>query len=297
METNRKMIIPSLLLSLIGIMSCSTEEPDREFQDNSVMKAQRIVNTMDINKAYSFENIESPDVWKTFNTLKDQQNACQIPETILQRMTTQALVETCMKYPLRGIYSAYNDEIKGLQVIINGFNGLIELKNRDDAPRQLINYYSKMIDSCASACKEGNNENAINTIDFDFIELLLSYPINEGLCSDDYSAELNRVFQKAYDFKVAHPDYFGTSSLMRGLRNKCNKNIKKVTPTSYIMVQTHNGYNVVGMILPELAPLAIAQRNVYYQHEYPNATFISTSTRTYNCHSYAWNMTDGGPTC
>lgn len=34
----------------------------------------------------------------------------------------------------------------------------------------------------------------------------------------------------------------------------------------------------------------------YYRKTFPNATFLSKSTVTYNCHSYAWNLSDGGGT-
>jgi hypothetical protein len=46
----------------------------------------------------------------------------------------------------------------------------------------------------------------------------------------------------------------------------------------------------------ELTPLQIAQINSYYATNYPNATILASSTFSYNCHSYAWNMTEGGPT-
>lgn len=35
----------------------------------------------------------------------------------------------------------------------------------------------------------------------------------------------------------------------------------------------------------------------YIQDNYPNATRLGEATVTYNCHSYAWNITCGGPTC
>ena len=36
-----------------------------------------------------------------------------------------------------------------------------------------------------------------------------------------------------------------------------------------------------------------------YARDYPNAKEqgTATTTSTYNCHSYAWNMSEGGPTC
>lgn len=36
--------------------------------------------------------------------------------------------------------------------------------------------------------------------------------------------------------------------------------------------------------------------NEEYCTKFPNATMLSTSTITYNCHSYTWNLSDGGNT-
>lgn len=66
---------------------------------------------------------------------------------------------------------------------------------------------------------------------------------------------------------------------------------------SYITLYTKCGKTVVGMILTEMSTAEITQINAYYTSTYPNATYLSSSTRTYNCHSYAWNMTQGGQTC
>lgn len=35
----------------------------------------------------------------------------------------------------------------------------------------------------------------------------------------------------------------------------------------------------------------------YWRMLYPNAEFMGNSTTTYNCHSYAWNIYEGGQTC
>lgn len=37
-----------------------------------------------------------------------------------------------------------------------------------------------------------------------------------------------------------------------------------------------------------------AYANSYAIQNFPQATFLSTSTRTYNCHFYAWHIADGG---
>ena len=45
---------------------------------------------------------------------------------------------------------------------------------------------------------------------------------------------------------------------------------------------------------PEYTPDAIAFLNAYYTTTYPFATVISNSSATYNCHGYAWHITEGG---
>lgn len=47
-------------------------------------------------------------------------------------------------------------------------------------------------------------------------------------------------------------------------------------------------------VIPEMTPAQIAQINSDAAILYPNATILANASATYNCHSYAWNMTEGG---
>jgi hypothetical protein len=64
-----------------------------------------------------------------------------------------------------------------------------------------------------------------------------------------------------------------------------------------ITVYTRNGKPVAGLIINEMTAAEISGSNSYWISRYPNARLIGNSSATYNCHSYAWNMIDGGPTC
>ncbi len=66
---------------------------------------------------------------------------------------------------------------------------------------------------------------------------------------------------------------------------------------SFVTLYTKCGKAVEGMVLTEMSAAEISQINSYYISTYPNATYLASATRTYNCHSYAWNMTQGGQTC
>ena len=62
-------------------------------------------------------------------------------------------------------------------------------------------------------------------------------------------------------------------------------------------IYTPNGTSVEVWYRTEMSSDDISYCNTYYPEQFPNATFVSTATATYNCHSYAWNMVEGGPTC
>ncbi len=62
------------------------------------------------------------------------------------------------------------------------------------------------------------------------------------------------------------------------------------------ILYTPKGSVFIGEQLTELTP--DERNNILIQvRAYPEATILAPETKSYNCHSYAWNMTCGGPTC
>ena len=63
----------------------------------------------------------------------------------------------------------------------------------------------------------------------------------------------------------------------------------------YVSVDTPNGTPVEALSMDEgMTPTEKTYWNNSYTSTYPQATIIGSSTTTYNCHSYAWNITEGG---
>ena len=58
--------------------------------------------------AYDYPVKPGTDAWKALGSHEDMLNACQIPETTLNRMSTAGLVETVLNYPLFGDAWAWN---------------------------------------------------------------------------------------------------------------------------------------------------------------------------------------------
>lgn len=99
---------------------------------------------------------------------------CQIPEHILTNLTDAALLDTCLRYPMRGDVSLFDSFEKGLAVTIQRFNGLRELLLRDGtAPLLKEHFLSMTVDQIGVA--QISNEN-IGFLDLNFVCTLLLHP-------------------------------------------------------------------------------------------------------------------------
>jgi len=97
-----------------------------------------------INEAYDYPTKPGTDAWKALGSLDAMFNACQIPEATLSKLTTSALVETVLNYPLLMNYLAYNNPQQGFDMLVSHFNGLQELFKREDAGTILLMRYHNM---------------------------------------------------------------------------------------------------------------------------------------------------------
>ena len=93
-----------------------------------------------ITEAYQYPVVPGMEEWKKINSLQEKAEACQIPEDILGSMTTEALVETVVNYPLFINVFAYDNKKMGLEHVKGYFNGLQELYERDDAIEKMEIY-------------------------------------------------------------------------------------------------------------------------------------------------------------
>ena len=83
---------------------------------------------------FPYEYPVSPDdpEWYNFTNNDDMVAACQIPDTMLCKMTTEALLESVLNYPMQMDIFMHGSLNKGLLAVSEYFNGLAELLNRRD---------------------------------------------------------------------------------------------------------------------------------------------------------------------
>jgi hypothetical protein len=122
-----------------------------------------------IDEPYEYPIEPGTDEWKALKTHEQKLDISQIPEETLHNMTTEALLDTVLNYPLLIDIMAYNSTEKGIVAVSEQFNGLEELLNRDDFSTVATN---KMETGIRLQPEAAVNENSID-IDFAFKQLML----------------------------------------------------------------------------------------------------------------------------
>jgi len=173
-----------------------------------------------IDQVYSFKKLSNPEIWKTFNNLEEMQKAAQIPEHLLKVMSTENLAKTCLNYPLFFIYTAYNNEIDGIKVIMNSFNGFIELKKRTDAAHELIKLYSSLevpTNGRYSIATKADLSAKKTLLHLGYLELVLSSEeISNNISNQDLNELHNMVLDK-YQIKIDNPQTYSMFSIKKSL--------------------------------------------------------------------------------
>lgn len=93
------------------------------------------------NTPYDYPVKPGSEKWNAFKTVEDMYAACQVPEDVLSRLTTPALIQTCMRYPATLSLFRYNTPQMSFERWKQNFNGIRELLSRRDAPARLLEYY------------------------------------------------------------------------------------------------------------------------------------------------------------
>lgn len=133
MKKKRKVLFGILVVVLIFMMLAVC-----------VVKLVQHNYSMAITTPYTYPVVPGTEAWRQLDGHVEMLEACQIPEDILESLTTQALVETVLNYPLLIDMLAYNTTEAGYEAVYRNFNGLQELQERKDAIVCLEAYLKQM---------------------------------------------------------------------------------------------------------------------------------------------------------
>lgn len=270
------------VFAILSLVACNENLDINSSSVESVTKTRSFAN-----QTFSFDSITAPEVWSSFQTLEEMQEACQIPDAILSNLSTEELVQVCMKYPLFGNYAVYNDESIGIKNVMDGFNGFSELKKRTDAAEKLLDVYEKV--DIATLSDNKDNYESYPNLRLGYLEMILSSGEIESLYQGESLQRLSRLQEIKVNEKVNENK---TSSFSLKHSNLLKDRISKVSLK--VRLYTKCGKSFIAYGNSEMSADDIAELNSYAIKTYPNATFISNASATYNCHGYAWSVSDGG---
>ncbi len=94
-----------------------------------------------LSESYVYPVIPGTDEWKELQTHEEMLEVSQIPDDILCQMTTEALVQTVLDYPLSLDMLLFDTYKQGFKAVYGGFNGLRELVDRKDSGSELLKRY------------------------------------------------------------------------------------------------------------------------------------------------------------
>ena len=144
--------------------------------------------------------------WASFRTGQQRLEVCQIPQEVLEALSTKDLAEICLNYPLFIDYAVSNNERKAISAMIERFNGLKELSKRTDGAQELISIYENY-PVLTQVQLEPSKEYDI-LFKLPFLELLLSDEVFIQQLDSRKANELEKMVLSTYERKLEHKDVY-----------------------------------------------------------------------------------------
>lgn len=261
MTKKRKFL--SLLLCLILVLTSSAFAAEPTL----------VIKQYDINH---FEYPVTPDdpEWADFTTKQEMIDAISIPDKVLKRMTTEALIDAVLNFPLSMnlfVYNNFDDARKAFSSDSDAYRELLTRKDAGDLINSRLNTDFSTADY---------------STDVSSFKMKLQCTTLEVLLRDDRMPFVNQSIKRSLV-----PDN------RRSIFTPDNGQI--VTPDMGPVLGTATTYTPKGNTVTvnrcgEFSAAEITRVNAEVQRQWPNATMISSASGVYNCHNYAWNTYNGG---
>jgi hypothetical protein len=136
---------------------------------------------------YTYPVTFQSDAWFDLRSLEEKVNACQIPDNVLDSISTEALLETLLNYPLLNDFAAFDVMQRGFERIKSEQDGFGELYGRSDLFDVVTDRYNKMSVHCNDTYPPFVNGTAVASIGFMCLEFMMF--------QDEFLNALNREQQ------------------------------------------------------------------------------------------------------
>lgn len=257
-----------------------------------IQASAQTLNSAD-NPAFKFPFQPGDSIWATYSSTQERINALQIPEETLKNIGTRDLLNICLDFPYNFSMQLYDSEESGFKSICNQFNGYKELFKRTDLIEALIDECDKIplqIETLLS-----KDESAQGKYSFRCYILFYIFGLDEirSVMNMDMSSKSIESIKKCAEKMHEYPDIFGIS--YQKAIDLIPSSKRSIPEWNEETRNTPNGYSVPVLMLKrgEMSSAEKANDKDYLMSEYKNITFLDEATWKYNCHGYAWHISDG----
>ena len=285
---------------LVLYLSCQDQLPLPEGSRPSFIvtkSSSESAELRQINKPITYLADTDFTAWTNIKGLANRFKACEIQMDTLSRMTTESLMKSILHFPLNYSILFYDDILSGVKLISHKSSLHQEFASRADAPSVLASFFcSTVIDKAKKVDTRDNDYINLTVEDRLFLEYYMcSNQIIHQLTRSAKDSLINNV-EKLLEDRLLDNDLSSEISLRplylidKSLRDGSeDQEENECMSRSYsITVRTPFDKPLSCYHYDEMTQYWIGRYNDDAVSEHPDATFISSSTNNYNCHSYAW---------
>ncbi len=241
-----------------------------------------------------YNRVTLSKTWQQSEDRVERGEMLQLPQYMLDRMTTDALVEAVLDYPFFYDVYAFDDVQVGFDLMMDTFNGVQELADRDDVASVLLDKYcdEDVMMEADSADADSEMFRLTN------MEILMSQDfVTTKFTKKEKNKFVKSVASKMEDKLASEVCGDFTNNLLFDLAEKnfndggLLKNVQDVKDGYGPGYVTTPKGTKVGTTYHDSEPLTQSQImviNALCARDYPNATKLRDASGKYNCHSYAW---------
>lgn len=294
-----KKYIYSIALCLLAFaVSCQQQmnevRQDIQILENSTL-GKSVFYTAD-DEPLTFLLSRDSSAWTSIGSLQGRFDACTVPQQILDNMTTEAIVESVINYPLNYLVLFYNDPMDAVNLIFEKSTLHQELASRTEATSELIGLFSETYVKMGEKTLLTDDSKQLSYTDEMFLEYMISLDCFSKNLDEKTAALLcDAVGTKAQE-RLAKPETYSISSLepLMAIDKAASLNMLRYATKggeiiASITILTPLGKEIEGLIINEITDQEKSTATQIAVANYPNAVVLGPSTALYNCHSYAWH--------
>ncbi len=312
------LVIITIILGTLGLgykdvsAVCSDGKNNEQNEDGEGLSDEEIQNAFypEGYSGYLYPVLPGTSMWP-YGNHQDMVDICQIPESVLNHMSTAELFQTVLVYPLLSDVYAYDSIDEGIDTIRMTFNGMSELYQREDKADVLLEWLKENKDWFLSKAETGDTvlDSIKNSPRMNLLLLVQSKLLGvgnngetnsvlnliNGIISDNSDESMNGENREIYPVSLCgFGDYIVLSQQT------------VYTPRGGAMGgKTYGIYELWIYSNNEIYSIARDDYSVAGK-DYLNSQVLTVyglspysgrgATVKYNCHSYAWYSTGTGNT-